>query len=101
MSLLYTDPPVVTQPPQNATLLSNLTLTISCVVDSAPFPTVVWRKNGEVVNLTRCVHLEDTYSASLFFESLELSDSGVYDCSVENSEGTDESSEGEIVVLGN
>ena len=92
---------MITRPPQNVTLLSNLTLTISCVVDGAPFPAVVWRKNGEVVDLTRRVHLEDTYSASLFFESLELSDSGVYDCSVENSEGTNESSDGEITVLGN
>ncbi len=55
-------------------------------------------KDNVLFNVTSRVHLEDTYSASLFFESLELSDSGAYRCSIEN--GADLSSEGEITVLG-
>ncbi len=55
-------------------------------------------KDTVLFNLSSRVHLENTYSASLFFESLELSDSGVYQCSIEN--GADMSSEGEITVLG-
>ncbi|XP_064394939.1 leucine-rich repeat-containing protein 24-like [Halichondria panicea] len=88
---------VITQSPQNETIFSNLTLTISCIIDGAPFPEVVWMKDTVLFNLSSRVHLENTYSASLFFESLELSDSGVYQCSIEN--GADMSSEGEITVL--
>lgn len=94
------DPPTITQSPQNSTLLSNITLTITCQVNGAPFPDVTWTKDGETVDITTRVHLASTFSASLFFESLELSDSGEYECSVENINGTDVSSPGEIVILG-
>ena len=60
----------------------------------------MWTKDGATVDITTRVHLASTFSASLFFESLELRDSGEYQCSVENVNGTDISSDGEIVILG-
>ncbi len=69
-------------------------------MDGAPFPELVWRKDGQVLSLTSRIRLPNVYSTSLFFESLELSDTGVYECSVENGEGADVSTEGEIIVLG-
>ena len=92
--------PVLSRQPQNATLLSNQTLTITCQVTAgAPFPDVVWTRDGVAVNLTERVHLQQ-YSASLQFESLELGDSGEYACYVENVNGSAQSDSGFITILG-
>ena len=69
-------------------------------MDGAPFPELIWRKDGEVLNYTSRIRLPNVYSTSLFFESLELNDTGLYECSVENEEGGDISSQGEIIILG-
>ena len=92
---------MLSRQPQNATLLSNQTLTISCQVTAgAPFPEVVWTRDGAPVNLTERVHLQQ-YSASLQFESLELGDSGEYACYMENVNGSAQSDSGFITILGN
>ena len=52
------------------------------------------------VNLSERVHLEQLYSASLQFESLELGDSGEYACYVENVNGSAQSESGFITILG-
>ena len=91
---------MLTRQPQNATLLSNQTLIISCqVAAGAPFPDVVWTKDGVTVNLTERVYLP-RYSASLQFESLELEDSGEYACYIENVNGSTQSESGVITILG-
>lgn len=92
--------PVLSGQPQNATLLSNQTLTITCQVTAgAPFPDVVWTRDGAAVNLSERVNLQQ-YSASLQFESLELDDSGQYACYVENVNGSAQSESGFITILG-
>ena len=92
--------PVLSRQPQNATLLSNQTLTITCQVTAgAPFPDIVWTRDGVAVNLTERVHLQQ-YSASLQFESLELGDSGEYVCYLENVNGSAQSDSGFITILG-
>lgn len=91
---------MLSRQPQNATLLSNQTLVISCQVTAgAPFPDVVWTRDGEVVNLTQRVFLP-RYSGSLRFESLLLEDSGEYACYVENVNGSTQSESGFITILG-
>ena len=92
--------PVLSRQPQNVTLFSNQTLTILCQVTAgAPFPDVVWTKDGVVVNFTQRVFLP-RYSASLQFESLLLEDSGEYACYVENVNGSAQSGSGFITILG-
>jgi hypothetical protein len=92
--------PALSGQPQNATLLSNLTLTVTCQVTAgAPFPEVVWTRDGVAVNLSERVRLQQ-YSASLQFESLELGDSGEYACYVENVNGSAQSESGFITILG-
>ena len=92
--------PVLSEQPQNSTLLSNQTLVITCRVSAgAPFPSVVWTRNGVAVDLTERVRLQQ-YSASLQFESLVLEDSGEYACYLENVNGSVQSDSGLITVLG-
>ena len=50
-------------------------------------------------NFTERVHL-GMYSASLQFDSLELGDSGVYQCFAVNMHGSAESSNATLLVLG-
>ena len=93
--------PVLSRQPQNATLLSNQTLIVTCQVTAgAPFPDVVWTRDSVAVNLSERVHLQQQYSASLQFESLELGDSGEYACYVENVNGSAQSESGFITILG-
>ena len=100
MAFLYTAAPVLSRQPQNVTLLTNQTLIITCQVTAgAPFPDVVWTRDGVTVNLTERVYLQQ-YSASLQFESLELGDSGEYACYVENVNGSTQSDSGFITILG-
>ena len=65
----------------------------------APFPDVVWTRDGVVVNLTERVYLQ-RYSASLRFTSLELVDTGEYVCYVENVNGSAQSESGLVTILG-
>lgn len=100
VSFTTTAAPVLSRQPQNATLLSNRTLTIPCQVTAgAPFPDVVWTRDGVAVNYTQRVFLP-RYSASLQFESLLLEDSGEYACYVENVNGSAQSDSGFITILG-
>jgi len=89
----------VQQGPSDTTILSNVTLSLVCDLDGAPFPEVSWTKDGDIFNFTERVHL-GVYSASLQFDSLELGDSGVYRCFAVNMNGSAESSNATLLVLG-
>lgn len=91
--------PTITQNPSNVTLLSNISLVIPCGVDAAPFPEVTWTKDGMAINFTLRVHIS-RYDAALVFESQGVEDSGDYQCSLTNLNGTAESNVATIVVLG-
>ena len=75
-------------------------LIVPCQVTAgAPFPDVVWTRDGMVVNLTERVFLQ-RYSASLRFTTLELEDTGEYACYVENVNGSVQSESGLVTILG-
>ena len=94
-----TDAPSVRVGPSDTTILSNATLSLVCDLDGAPFPDVTWTKDGETFNFTERVYTR-MYSASLQFDSLELSDSGVYQCFAANMDGSVESNNATLLVLG-
>lgn len=94
-----TEGPTVTLNPTNSTILSNVSLTIPCGLNAAPFPEVVWTKDGTVVNFTSRVYIS-RYDATLRFASQGVEDSGEYQCMLENVNGTAESSVATIIVLG-
>ena len=87
------------QGPSDTTILSNVTLSLVCDLDGAPFPEVSWTKDRETFNFSERVHL-GVYSASLQFDSLELGDSGVYQCFAVNMDGSAESNNATLLVLG-
>ena len=96
---MYTDAPSVRVGPSDTTVLSNVTLSLVCDLDGAPFPEVIWTKDGEIFNFTERIYTR-MYSGSLQFDSLELSDSGVYQCFAANMDGSVESNNATLLVLG-
>lgn len=96
---MYTDAPSVRVGPSDTTVLSNVTLSLVCDLDGAPFPEVTWTKDGEIFNYTERIYTR-MYSGSLQFDSLQLSDSGVYQCFAANMDDSVESNNATVLVLG-
>ena len=96
---MYTDAPSVLVGPSDTTVLSNVTLSLVCDLDGAPFPEVTWTKDGEIFNYTERIYTR-MYSGSLQFDSLQLSDSGVYQCFAANMDDSVESNNATVLVLG-
>ena len=96
---MCTDAPSVRVGPSDTSILSNATLSLVCDLDGAPFPDVTWTKDGETFNFTERVYTR-LYSASLQFDSLELGDSGVYQCFAANMDDSVESNNATLLVLG-
>lgn len=85
--------------PQNDSILTDRTYTISCIVTGSPFPQVVWLKDGTPINYTDNVYLQ-LFDASLHFANVELEDAGSYQCNVTNERGYDISDEVALIVQG-
>ena len=83
----HTDAPSVVQQPQNDSILTDAPYTLDVVIDGAPFPEVVWKKDGKPVNYTDDVFVTG-YDASLMFAIVTNSDGGVYSVTLTNSEDT-------------
>lgn len=99
LSFTIIDAPNVTVSPQNDSILTNRTYTLTCIVTGAPFPTVTWLQDGLPVDYTDQRRL-NLYDASLHFTNVLLSDGGEYQCIVENKEGSDNSTIATLIVQG-
>lgn len=84
------DPPSITQQPQNDSILTDESYTLDITIDGAPFPDVVWNKDGEVINYTSNVFISG-YDASLMFTSVVNDDDGIYSVLLSNINGSIES----------
>ena len=59
-------------------------------MDGAPFPEVVWNRDGETVEYTENVFVSG-YDASLVFTTVTNNDGGVYSVSLSNNDRSEES----------
>ena len=84
------DAPSITQQPQNDSILTDAPYTLEVIVDGAPFPEMVWNRDGETVEYTENVFVSG-YDASLVFTTVTNDDGGVYSVSLSNNDGSEES----------
>lgn len=85
--------------PQNTEVFANRTVVLTCTAFGIPSPTVSWyREDSLLMNDTRVsIDTEDTtdenentfVASTLRISSTEESDSGSYNCSVDNGVGSD------------
>ncbi len=80
-------------------ILTNRVFTLVCDVDGAPFPEVIWTKDGQTVNYTQRMYL-DQYNGSLQFANVQLDDAGVYQCFASNFNGSTESINATLTISG-
>jgi len=82
-------PPFVSVPLRNVTLLNGRRLNLTCSAGGDPFPRIHWTKDGE----SHIPHAQFTQNnATLVMASVQLSDEGLYECTVESRAGSDRSS---------
>ncbi len=77
--------------PSNMDLLAGTTATISCAFNGYPNPSIIWRKDHELLSgdnergkVTSC-----PTSSVLEITRLEYQDEGAYSCYITNSQGSD------------
>ena len=100
MSIVHLpDAPSITQQPQNASVLTDAPYTLEIAIDGAPFPDVVWNRDGEAVNYTERVFVTG-YDASLMFALVANGDDGVYSVSLSNANGSYDSVSVTLSVTG-
>ena len=68
-------------------------------MDGAPFPELVWKRNGNTVEYTERVFVSG-YDASLMFTTVTNDDGGVYSVSLTNNERSIESMSIALTVTG-
>ncbi|XP_070543452.1 scavenger receptor cysteine-rich type 1 protein M160-like isoform X2 [Ptychodera flava] len=83
--LLVIGPPVITKPPQNSTLVSGASLTLSCEVIGAYDPQVIWLFNNKQIISNK--HYQVFSDNSLEISSVDNRDTGTFTCVASNSEG--------------
>ena len=98
-SPLPPDAPSITQQPENDSILTDAPYTLEIVIDGAPFPEVVWTRNGETLHYTERVFLSG-YDASLMFATVTNDDGGVYRVSLTNDDESVESIDITLTVTG-
>ena len=81
------DAPTIDVGPSDDHILTDREYSLTCMVEGAPFPEVIWLKDGQELNYTDRVGLR-VFDASLHFTSTELEDAGIYQCLVENVNGS-------------
>ena len=75
--------PVITTPLMEQNVPYQGQATFECLATGSPYPEYRWFKNGEAIS--------DQNLPILYFSNVQVSDRGLYSCSVTNSEGSDES----------
>ena len=85
--------PRFTMKPNDLDLKAGNTATISCAFNGQPAPSVVWRRNGEVVTTDERRKITSCPTSSVLEISLlEYEDEGVYSCYATNQLGSDSAS---------
>ncbi|XP_060751458.1 protein turtle homolog A [Tachysurus vachellii] len=89
--LSVTAPPVFTETPPSITeALFGRPITLKCVAHGNPPPTIVWYKEGVVINQTSVNHVNVmVLNGSLTFSSASRETAGRYQCQASNSEGNE------------
>ncbi|GAA6080768.1 protein turtle homolog A, partial [Tachysurus ichikawai] len=84
-------PPVFTETPPSITeALFGRPITLKCVAHGNPPPTIVWYKDGVVINQTSVNHVNVmVLNGSLTFSSASRETAGRYQCQASNSEGNE------------
>jgi len=82
-------PPFVSVPLRNVTLLSGKRLNLTCSAGGDPFPRTYWTKDGES-HIPRAQFTQ--YNVTLLIASVQISDEGLYECTVESRAGSHSSS---------
>ena len=75
--------PVIVTPPMEQNVPYENQATFECLATGMPDPTYSWYKNGVIIS--------DQDLPTLYFASVQVSDRGLYSCTVTNSEGTAQS----------
>ncbi|XP_044140495.1 roundabout homolog 1 isoform X2 [Bufo gargarizans] len=79
-------PPVIRQGPQNQTVAVDGTLLLNCVATGNPVPTILWRKDGNLIN-TQESRTKQLDTGALQIRYAKLSDTGRYTCTVSTPSG--------------
>jgi Leucine-rich repeat (LRR) protein len=82
--------PTVIIHPQNDSILTESSYTLSCIITGAPFPSVIWLKDNVPISYDERRYTS-LYNASLYIADVKFEDGGTYQCVVNNSEGVDSS----------
>ena len=89
----YTAAPRFTIKPNDLDLKIGNTVAISCAFNGQPAPSIIWRKDGEVVTSDKRQKVTSCATSSVLeISSLEHEDKGVYSCYVTNQLGSDSAS---------
>ena len=80
-------------------MLKNTDLTLACVAQGDPLPTISWEHNGRGVD-PNDAHITILDSGNLTITMVMLTDMGFYQCIATNALGFDESDTVMVTVLG-
>ncbi|XP_067893515.1 hemicentin-1 isoform X1 [Heterodontus francisci] len=84
-------PPSIAADLNNITILVNVQTTLACEATGIPKPTVIWRKNGRLLNTDQNQNMYRLLSSgSLVIISPTVEDTGHYECKVSNYAGEDQ-----------
>ncbi len=77
--------------PSDMDLLMGTTATISCAFNGYPIPSIIWRKDHELLSLEgeRWKITSCSTSSVLEITRLDYEDEGAYSCYITNSQGSD------------
>ena len=84
--------------PQNISVLTGESVTISCNITALPRPEVSWSRDDETVEYDQRLQLLE--DGSLYISNVMLTDDGLYQCAATNVNGSVESDYGMVEVSG-
>ena len=84
--------------PQDTSVLTGDSVTISCNITALPRPMVTWLRDNETVEYDQRLQLLE--DGSLYISNVMLADDGLYQCMATNINGSVESEYGMVEVSG-
>ena len=84
--------------PQDTSVLTGESVTISCNITALPRPMVTWLMNNDTVEYDQRLQLLE--DGSLYISNVMLTDDGIYQCIATNINGSVESDYGMVEVSG-
>ena len=95
---LILDAPMIVTHPQNVSVLTGESVTISCNITALPRPEVTWSRDDEIVEYDQRLQLLE--DGSLHISDVMMTDDGLYQCVATNVNGSVESGYGAVEVSG-